>query len=575
MLTNSFIGGLAVALYLTILVLQLNPRYPLLSMAGLTGTLVISYGLNATAGFYALIVLRQLLATEVISPGWISFRFLVWVCSGASMLAAILTWANLWAFAPSLEPEAVSRMTAGALVLTVCAGIMVALVFMHRWAGRRSSRPGATGLAVALMVSLAVPLVLRGPGTGAQRAARWPGVQPATAGAAPVGPRVVMVLLEGASLDLIAPAAAEGRLPNFERLLDRGSSLYLATTRPTQPGPVWTALATGKQPFKNGIRSAATYTPLAGGAALEVLPDYCYSHALVEGGFLRERVHDSRSLTARPIWSLLGAQGVNVGVVNMAVSQPARAVAGYLVSDGFERIHTAVVDVESVGLAWPREAASIASAAAAQASREVQASGQKPADAIDQLIAGPCRADREYEQVGAALEQRYPSRFQAIRYECLDSVGHYFLRYARPSAFGDVSDDELQRYGSVLPSNYAVADAMIGRVLATLRPGDLLLVLSGFGMEPMGVTKRLVERTLGHPEPSGTHELAPDGFLFAYGTDVRPGRLARGSITDVTPTILYFFGLPVGRDMDGFARTDVFTEAFTGGRPITYIPTYE
>jgi hypothetical protein len=138
-----------------------------------------------------------------------------------------------------------------------------------------------------------------------------------------------------------------------------------------------------------------------------------------------------------------------------------------------------------------------------------------------------------------------------------------------------VSDDELQRYGSVLPSNYAVADAMIGRVLATLRPGDLLLVLSGFGMEPMGVTKRLVERTLGHPEPSGTHELAPDGFLFAYGTDVRPGRLARGSITDVTPTILYFFGLPVGRDMDGFARTDVFTEAFTGGRPITYIPTYE
>ena len=119
-----------------------------------------------------------------------------------------------------------------------------------------------------------------------------------------------MFLLEGASLDLIAPAAAEGRLPNFERLLDRGASLYLATVRPTQPGPVWTAVATGKQPFKNGIRSAATYTPLAGGAALEVLPDYCYSHALVEGGFLRERVHDSRNLTARPIWSLLGAQGV-------------------------------------------------------------------------------------------------------------------------------------------------------------------------------------------------------------------------------------------------------------------------
>ena len=122
MLTNSLIGGLAVALYLTILSLQLNPRYPLLSAPGLTATLVLSYGLHATAGFYALIVLRQLLATEVISPGWISFRFLVWVCSGASTLAAVLTWANLRAFAPALDPEAVSRMTGGALVLSVCAG---------------------------------------------------------------------------------------------------------------------------------------------------------------------------------------------------------------------------------------------------------------------------------------------------------------------------------------------------------------------------------------------------------------------------------------------------------------------
>ena len=106
------------------------------------------------------------------------------------------------------------------------------------------------------------------------------------------------ILLEGASLDLIAPAAAEGRLPNFERLLDRGASMHLATMRPTQPGPVWAAVATGKLPFKNGIRSAATYTPLGSAEVLEVLPDFCYSHALVEYGFLRQRVHESGDLAA-------------------------------------------------------------------------------------------------------------------------------------------------------------------------------------------------------------------------------------------------------------------------------------
>jgi hypothetical protein len=476
--------------------------------------------------------------------------------------------------------ERVARIIEGdpalrkAVVLSACAGIMVALALGHWWAGRQSSRPGAAVLAAALMASVAVPLMLRGPGAGAPERARW--VAPAPDAAGPGGEaKVVMVLLEGASLDLIAPAAAEGRLPNFERLIERGASLHLATMRPTQPGPVWTAVATGKLPFKNGIRSSATYTPLASTDALEVLPDYCYSHALVEFGFLRERVHESRNLAALPVWSLLGTQGVPVGIVNWSVTQPARDVRGYLVSDRFERRYASVVDVEDIGVIWPREAAPAAVAAASQARREIPASPLGPTEDAGQLITHPCAADLVHEQIAAALEARYPSRFQAMRYECLDAVGHYFLRYSLPGAFGDVSDAELQRYSGVLPAHYAAVDQILGRAMTNLRPGDLLLVVSGFGMEPMSIGKRLLERTVGNPEPSGTHEPAPDWFLFAYGTDVRPGRRMRGSVVDIVPTILYFYGLPLGRDMDGFARTDIFTPAFSGGRPITFIPSYE
>ena len=574
MLTNSAIGGLAFALYLTNLVLQINPAYPLMGIPGLTATLVLSYGFHAAAVFYALIVLRQVLATEVISPGWISFRFLVWLFSASAGVAALLTWVNLRGLAPFMDPESATRMTGGAVVLTVCAGIMVALALGHWWAGRHSSRPGAAMLAAALMASIAVPLMLRGPGAEAPEAARWPPIEPDASG--PGGEaRVVMVLLEGASLDLIAPAAVEGRLPNFERLIERGASLHLATMRPTQPAPVWTSVATGKLPFKNGIRSSATYAPLASSDAIEVLPDYCYSHALVEYGFLREQVHESRDLAARPVWSLLGTQGVPVGIVNWSLTQPAREVRGYLVSDQFERQYASVVDVENIGAVWPRDAAPAAVMAAQEARRAVSVSPPASSDDAGRLIARPCAADLAYEQITTAMNERYPSRFQAVRYECLDAVGHYFLRYTVPGAFGDVSDTELQRYGGVLMAHYAAVDQMIGRAMTALRPGDLLLVVSGFGMEPMSVGKRLLERTVGNPEPSGTHEPAPDGFLFAYGTDVRPGRLTRGSVVDLVPTILYFFGLPVGRDMDGFARTDIFTPAFSAGRPITYIPSYE
>lgn len=572
MLANSVIGGTAFAIYLTILVLQINPGYPLLSTPALAATLVLSYGFHSTTVFYALIVLRQVLATQVISPGWISYRFLVWLCTASAGVATVLTWANLRGLASFMDPEAVTRMTGGAIVLTACAGLMVALALGHWWAGRQRSRAGAAVLAGALMTSLAGPLMLRGPGAEPPEASRWPAGESAVPTA--VGaPRVVMVLLEGASLDLITPAAVEGRLPNFERLLARGASLHLATMRPTQPGPVWASVATGKLPYKTGIRSSAVYTPLAAADAIDVLPDFCYSHALVEYGFLREQVHESRDLAARPVWSLLASQGVPVGVVNWSMTHPARDVRGYLVTDQFERRYASAVDVENIGVISPRDAAASAVAAAGEA-RRTAPPPRGPGD-TSQLLGRPCAADRVHERVSADLDRDYPSRFQAVRYECLDAAGHYFLRYAVPSAFGDVSDAEVQRYGDVLMSHYSAVDQMVGRVMAGLQPGDLLLVVSGFGMEPMSIGKRLLERAFGNPEPSGTHETAPDGFLLAYGADIRPGRLTRGSVVDIVPTILYFYGLPVGRDMDGFARTDIFAPAFSTGRPITYIPSYE
>jgi predicted AlkP superfamily phosphohydrolase/phosphomutase len=166
------------------------------------------------------------------------------------------------------------------------------------------------------------------------------------------------------------------------------------------------------------------------------------------------------------------------------------------------------------------------------------------------------------------------ARLVAMRYVGLDTVGHDYLRQAMPRAFGDVPEEERRRYGTVLQQYYRYIDGEIGRAIERLGPDDLLLVVSPFGMEPLSLPKRLLERALGNHE-SGTHERAPDGFLMAFGSAVRAGRLRRGSVLDVAPTVLYYFGLPIGRDMDGYARTDVFTPPFTAARPLAFIPTYE
>ena len=82
-------------------------------------------------------------------------------------------------------------------------------------------------------------------------------------------------------------------------------------------------------------------------------------------------------------------------------------------------------------------------------------------------------------------------------------------------------------------------------------------------------------RLIGEGDTTGSHEAAPDGFLVAYGTNVNAGEYRRGSVVDLAPTVLYYMGLPLGRDMDGFARTDLFKPNYTRDHPVTYTLTHE
>jgi predicted AlkP superfamily phosphohydrolase/phosphomutase len=295
---------------------------------------------------------------------------------------------------------------------------------------------------------------------------------------------------------------------------------------------------------------------------------------------LREEAHTSATLRVRTLWSVLSTLGTSVGVVNWPLTYPASAVRGYLVSDEYTRLALTPSAIDDRLMLYPpelhTEAAQIVQAAAAA---ETSAQPVLPA-AMEAGLAGrhqgPGRADRMNDRLARSLSEMRQPQVTILRYQSLDPIGHYFLRYAMPTEFGDVSDDERRQLGSVLERHYAVIDEAIGRAIAQLGPDDLLLVVSGYGMEPLGVGKRILERMIGDPDISGTHEAAPDGFLMAYGASVaKTGSLRRASVVDVVPTVLYFLGLPIGRDMDGYAQTDLFQPEFTATRPITFIPTYD
>jgi predicted AlkP superfamily phosphohydrolase/phosphomutase len=474
-------------------------------------------------------------------------------------VASTLMWLNLRGF-PNVFDEAASRRFAfGAGATTVAATVLLGIAIAHYSSGRRGSRVGAALLAIAITGSLALPIAARGLGGAPPLGARR-----VTLAAPPERdtPRIVVLLLDGASLEYVWPRVAAARLPNFGRVLDNGASMDLATVRPTQPDPVWAAVATGMYPAKNGVRSAASYFAPGDDRGVDLLPSHCFSHVLVRLGVVRDQPNTSAAWRARPLWTILGDYGISAGIVRWPLTYPAQPISGFMVTDRFHRLIGSMFEFDGRA-AYPDDVVALAREAFGP-------SGTGPSDEVS----AAARRDEAYARAARTLHAARPVDVEAVRYQAIDAVSHVYLRYAQPGSFGDVSEADRERYGPLMDRYYAYLDSEIGAAIDRLAPGDLLLVVSGFGMAPVGPLTHAAARLLRDPDVSGTHENGPDGFLLAYGSTVMPGRKQRGSIVDVTPTILYFLGLPIGRDMDGFARADLFNEPFTAARPITFIPSH-
>ncbi len=568
MLSNSVIAAALASAYVVVLVLALNPSVPLTrdGVVPVVKTVGVYYTLNLTVAVYVLLVVRQIFSRALFSPAWISVGVLVWLGALASAAGAVLMWRNVTTFALVLDAQSTAALQRSAVTLFLAALTFVIVAAFRRTTPER--RFGwATMLVLVMVSSVAVPLALRGPGT------------PRVLDALPLDTnvdeitaerptRVAVIAIDAGSLDFITSVTAQGRLPNFGRLLDRGAVRHLATLHPTSAETVWAAVATGKLPQKNGIHSAGMYRfANAEGVPLQLLPEYCFAHGLVRLGFLIEESHSSATFHARTLWSILSTHGISVGIVGWPLAQPAPPVRGFLVADTYHRAALTASGVGGPSALYPSDLQADAIAAMESVVPDADGNGSEES---------PARVDRIYERVAEVLADRNPVQVSFTRYQSLDPIGHHYLRYATPLEFGDVTDEEQRRLGSVLEKHYAMIDDAVGRAIAATGPDGLLVVISGYGMVPLSLGKRIVERLIGDPDLSGTHDIAPDGFLIAYGASVTPGRSqTRASVVDVVPTLLYFLGLPVGRDMDGYVRTDLFAPSFIQDQPIAYIPTYD
>ena len=454
MLTNALLGGLLGAAFVTILVLQLNRQIPLSwsTAAPLYGRLALFYAPHLTVLLYAMLIAREALARRPLSPGWLSIRILSWVGLLVVAAAAALMWANFVGYELALDDDSRRRLGAAAGATTLCAVLLLVIAIVHYSFGRRGSRVGATLLTLTLMASIGFPLTSRGWGDPRPLAARAIDLSP-LAGAGLEGGHVTILAVDGASLDYIAQRVADGRLPAFGRLLEGGVSLYLETVRPTQPAPVWTSVAAGKYPPQTGVRAAARYEYGPPDGGIELLPDYCFSQALVHFGLLRAAAYHSSAVRARPLWTILSSQRVSAGVVGWPVTAPAAPMRGFLITDEFE---PGVASGAAGGLAAfgaPADAVLRATAVAGGPLAVHAGSVEDP----------PLARDAWRREIAVQLRDEYRPRLLAVRYEGIDRAGHLYLQQARPRAFAGSGQDGEARLAAILDRHYAFLDAEIAQ----------------------------------------------------------------------------------------------------------------
>lgn len=512
LLTNALVAGALGATMLVHVLLLLNPHVPLRAgvLFSLGWRVLATAGLMLTAGFFVASLARYLSTRR--GPGWLSLRLLAWMTTLVVSLGALLAWLNLSAFGPSLSPGAARRFAIATATLAVTALVLFVIALVHYGFGRRGSRVGGTLLGIAVVAAMVLPLVARGPGEPRPGRRSTTRAVDATLREPPAG-RVWLVLLDGASLDYVSPAAAQGRLPNLGRLLDGGASLTLFSIEPRQPAPIWASVATGRYPHGHDITSEARQR--GGWAELDLLPRYVFADLLVFSGLLQRTAVEPADLRGVPLWQVLDASGVPVLVVDWPFSQDARLEAG----------------------------------------RVITLPGPQRRD--------PIEADRDRQRAFEDALDAAPFQVAAVRYVALSALGSEGL--TRPSAVpGRRTVDQA----------YDAIDRDVGRILERLMPDDLLLVVSGYRLEPASPFERLRARLV---DDAGLAAEAnrSDGFLLAYGRYVSPGRKTVGAIVDVLPTVLYYLGLPVARDMEGFARTDLFTATLTTERPVSFIRSYQ
>lgn len=122
--------------------------------------------------------------------------------------------------------------------------------------------------------------------------------------------KILIIGLDGGTLDLILPWIKEGHMPALGKLIEEGVSGALQSSFPPLTGPAWSSFMTGKTPGRHGVM------------------EFFYR----KNGTYKQVLNNRLNIDGKSLWKILSDADCEVGIMGVPLTYPPEQVNGFLVS---------------------------------------------------------------------------------------------------------------------------------------------------------------------------------------------------------------------------------------------------
>ena len=376
---------------------------------------------------------------------------------------------------------------------------------------------------------------------------------------------MLLVGWDSADWKIIHPLLDSGELPGLARLVESGTSGNLTTLEPQLSPMLWTSIATGKMAYHHGVPGFTEVDP-GTGAVVPV---------------------SAATRKSRTIWEILGERRLRSHVVSWFATHGEEDHAGCVVSNMFCHVANTQPGQDPAewappppGTYWPADLATTMNDLRVSphdidpddlirlfvpAAHTVDQTKDKRLWGLAEKLAEACSA---HNAATYLLETEPDWDFMAVYYRTVDEISHMFMPYHPPRMEG-IPEADFELYKQVVTGIYKLHDLFLCRLMQLAGPDTAIVLVSDHGFHSDHLRPKFTPRV-----PAGiTVWHRPQGVFIASGPGFKRDELVYGArLLDVAPTILHWFGLPVGADMEG----RVLEEIFDGPkRPVETVPTWE